>query len=463
MSRPIGSILSVARSALSAHRKAIEVVSHNVSNSATEGYSRQRADLVTGPPAVMPDGVFGSGVRIADVSRARDAVLDRSFRREAGISAGADERLELLSRAEEILNEPTGDGIASDLDAFWSAWSDVANDPTLPTARTNLKSAASTLTRSLNLASERLDGIRDTAELRISDRVDEANSRLEEIASLNEKIVAAEAGGHTAGDLRDARDLALDELASLVSSQAVEEENGAVRVFVGGAAVVDGAEAGQLEERIAASGDLELGVVGRARPIADPGGALGALVGLRNQELPGIRGRLDQVASELVSRVNAVHDTGVNPAGATGVDFFDPAGTTAGTISLSAAVEADAGAIAAGTGDGAGTYLPGSTDVALELAGFRDTAQGPPLDASFGDAYAEFVGEVGRQAAAASRESEASANLQAQAETRRQRVSGVSTDEEMLDLIRHQQAFQAAARLVTTADEMVRSVLTMGA
>jgi flagellar hook-associated protein 1 FlgK len=177
-------------------------------------------------------------------------------------------------------------------------------------------------------------------------------------------------------------------------------------------------------------------------------------------DLPDVRSRLDELAGALVAEVNALHATGTNPDGDTGVDFFDPAGTTAWTMSLSAEVAASPDAVAAGTADTAGDYRGGANDVALALAGLRDAVLAPLGDTPGGYAR-DLVSSVGQSVRSALDAVEVQETLADQAEIRRMSFSGVSVDEELVRMIQFQTAYQAAARVVSTADEMLQSLFAM--
>jgi flagellar hook-associated protein 1 FlgK len=234
---------------------------------------------------------------------------------------------------------------------------------------------------------------------------------------------------------------------------------------------------------------VALGRVGDADPLPQADGTLGAIVTVLNSDLPDIRSKLDALAKGLVNAVNYLHTSGWTAAGdalgnanwnvatpPTGsrVNFFDPARTTAASISISAEVSANAGVIASGTTQNA----PGDNSLALALGALRSSSGiaalqtsmgaatfaaqvGLPGTSTFGDSFRSTVANLGTQASSAERSASVYETLAGQAETRRSSVSGVSIDEELTLLMRHQQAFQAASRLVTTADEMAQTLLQM--
>lgn len=464
-------ILNIARTALSAQRKAMEISSNNLSNSGTEGYTRQRAILSPHEATPLPSGMYGSGVQVENVQRVRDSFLDASFRDQASSTSYSEQRSDLLSRVESALNEPSDSGLSASLDAFWSSWSDLANDPTSTTARSAVQERGRQVASTFQQIDARLDDSRTAAESRLEGQIRTLNEKAERIAELNSKIVSEESSGITAPNLRDARDLALDEMSDIVDLKVSEQENGSVTVFTDGLNLVDGDDAETLEAKKDGSGDFELQLKGSSRAISDPGGSAGAIMDFLNDTLPGYVSDLDKMAKNLVEETNAIHrndsepEEGVNPNGNFDVDFFDTTDADAkeaGGIELSSAVANDEQEIVAGSGDGSGNYLAGNNDIALRMADLRDTTLSALDDKSFNGYYSDdVVGQVGVDASEARKRSETDSALLSQISERRARKHGVSTDEEMIDLIRHQRAFTAAARMVTTADEMMQTMLDM--
>lgn len=453
----IGGILSAAARALVTHQKAMAVTTHNISNAETEGYSRQRAVLGTSEPMITPDGLIGTGVELKDIERMRDPLLDDIYRGETSTASFHGERAEQLGRIEQVFGEPSDTGLMAALDAFWNAWSDLATDPLSDAARSVVRERGLALSDRFWQLSAGLSDIKTAGHHRVDGLVARTNELASHIASLNGRIVSAEAGGAQAGDLRDARDTALDELGELVDIQVVGRDNGGIGVYIEGQALVDGTSTRSLV-RATAGGSTELRFEGRSTPIRAPGGRIGALIGVIEDELAAAQTQLDGLAGDLVARVNALHRTGVNASGDTDIPFFDPAGTTANNVRLSAEVQGDPAAIAAGTGAADGSYQAGENDVALEIQRLRDVPAGSGVLA---ERYTELVARTGSKVASAESSAEVHETLARQADTRRKSVSGVSVDEELTIMIRQQAAFGAAARIVGRADEMLQTLLGM--
>lgn len=461
----LGSILNIARNAISANQTAVRVASHNIANAGTEGYTRQVVRMVETRPDQTTLGRLGTGVRIYDISRVRDTLLDTSYRKEAGQSAAFELRHELLSSIEEVFGEPSETGLASSLDAFYSSWSDLAQDPGNDSARRVVIQRANHVASTLNNFSTTLDGMAHAARSRLETTVQEVNRTTEQIAKINGLIVSQESGGTTASDLRDQRDRLLDSLSQLGTVRVTERETGSVAVYLENSLVVDGTMA----KPIAASGEPPTVTLGSSAlyPPAE-GSVLGELVAALTTRIPAIQGRLDDLAEALVVQTNALQTAGVQTDGTPGTNFFDPASTSARNISVIGTAESIA------TSDDPAQPL--NNRIAMATAAMRSKpSQNTIALGIWTPAHAELLGGLSGAEHYRATVTELAVNtnvaadsaivhqtLAEQIETRRKSVSGVSTDEELIRVMQHQQAYTAAARLVTVVDEMMQTVLGLG-
>jgi flagellar hook-associated protein 1 FlgK len=414
-------------------------------------------------------------------------MLDANYRREAASAEGFGLRRDVLGQIESIFGEPSDQALSGAMDAFWSSWSDLANNPGSPAAQAVVRQRGVDVASTLNRFASQLNDAEVNLRNRLAASVDEVNQLARQLGELNGQITAAEVSGTQAPDLRDARDRIADQLSKIAGGRVMEQSNGTLSFVIGGVSIVDGNTARPVEIR--PGSPVALGLVGAADPLPQADGTLGAMVTLLNADIPDVRTRLDALAKGLVNAVNYLHTSGWTAAGdalgnanwnvatpPTGsrVNFFDPARTTAASISISAEVSANAGVIAAGTTQNA----PGDNSLALALGALRASSGiaalqtsmggatfaaqvGLPGTSTFGDSFRSTVGSLGTKASAAGSSASVYETLAGQAETRRSSVSGVSIDEELTLLMRHQQAFQAASRLVTTADEMAQTLLQM--
>lgn len=451
----IGSILATARTAMIAQQAGVQVTSHNIANASVEGYSRQRAQFATNAPNIQPNAVFGTGVYVHDVSRMRETFLDTAFRDASTDASGYRRRFEMMSQVEGLFMEPSDAGLGASLDAFYSSWADLANNPMNDTARSVVRESAVSVIAHFRRLNVGLEQIRSSGMSRVAQEVAELNHMTSQVAQLNTRILATESGGNEASDLRDARDRALDRIAELVPAQVMHRADGSVAVGVNGALLVDGSEAVAL--RLDTTGAMPTLRTSRNVEIPVTTGSLGGALQVLRHDIPTARRTLDDIAAQFVASVNGVHAAGMGPAGQS-VNFFNPDGLSAGTIQLSAEVQSNIRHIAAGTpgtdADGNPVYRAGATDIAWQLSELRTVG---PTHAS----YTTLVTDVGMSVRSSADARTVQETLAFQAGLRRTSVSGVSIDEEMVNLIRYQNAYAAAARVISTADEMLQTVLGM--
>lgn len=476
----ITALLSIARTAISTHSATMQTIGQNVANAQTEGYSRQRVTLRALDPVNFPYGNIGTGVTIGDIARARDTVLDGNYRVETERSGYYSSRRDALDRIGEVLGEPGTTALSSQLDAFWGSWSDLANAPTSPSARSLVVQRGRTVATTLNGLASRLQGEDQGARTRLADSVSEFNTLTTGIAQLNARIVPAEVGGHPANDLRDERDRLVDRLSQLGETRVIERKDGSLAVYLGSTTVVDGNDAHALEVRPTTTGGVALALTGEVNVLPTTGGKLAGYASLVNSDIPSLQAKLDALAAGLVSTVNAAHRTGwsatgdaINGGGAwtsppvagqgSQVDFFDPTKTTALEMRLWGPLEQDPSLVAAGNVQNA----TGNNVVALQMAGLRDAtssllrAGSTTQTTSFADYWREATTTVALDTRAAEQGASAAEVLVQQSDTRRQSVSGVSVDEEMISMMKTQQAYAAAAKLVSAADEMLQTLLSL--
>jgi flagellar hook-associated protein 1 FlgK len=499
----LSSILSVARTALNYQQSVIQTAGHNIANAETAGYSRQRVDAQASTPQFFTYGTIGTGVEIDDVRRARDTLLDVSYRREAGGYGAASLRQELLSSVEQVLGEPSEDGLASAMDAFWSSWSELSAQPTSSAARSVVQQSARNVVTLLNGFDARLGDLRSQTQIRLDDGLTELNGLTKTIAELNGRIVEAEVGGHMANDLRDQRDLAIDKLSQLGDVRVLPQKDGSVAVVLGSTTVVDGINSKPLRLAAGTGTTVALATVDQPdEPTLPLGGRMQTMLDFLNVELADTQERLDATANTLARAVNTIHQLGNDGTAATPyLSFFvdrtndayvagdpfasppTPGVITARNIGLNSQIERDPSKIATTS---ALANRPADNDVALALAGLRtasaitlggttlgtidftlpDRSVNPPgRKTTPGSSLADFYRATTSGLATKVKDAESTATvrqtLAEQADQRRQSVSGVNVDEELTALMRAQQAYAAAAKVVTAADEMMQTLIQM--
>lgn len=476
-------LLGIARSALLAHQTALQTVSNNIANAETPGYSRQEVQLTPSPTSRMTYGNVGTGVSITSIIRKRNVLLDDGVRTANGNAGYTDMKRDLLQRVEEVFGEPSEGGLVSAMDQFWNAWSDLSASPNSIAARSVVQQRGRQVAQTFNdldtaLTQQRMAGLEQAQAT-----VDRINSLATQVAELNGRI-AASGGGQPSNELLDQRDLVLDELSRVAGSRTIPQADGNISVMMGNSTLVDGSTAVPLTLYLQTPSpapttpltDVPVKVrLGDAlTPLGQLAGELKAISETLNDTIPGLRTRIDQMANQLATSVNTVHSGGyvfsgnTIPGTAAG-NFFD-AGTVsnpvrAATLSLTTAVAQDSSKIAA-SGN-----INGPTDntVARNLASLRiaenvvsyTSSTGAVEQGTFGGFFRGVLTRLGAETAAAADSADVANTLVSQAEARRQSVSGVNTDEELVTMLRVQQSYQAATKLVKTADEMLQTLLSM--
>jgi flagellar hook-associated protein 1 FlgK len=444
------SSLSIGASGLYAAQRAVEVAAHNVANANNEAFTRQRVTVQSALPTpgtagLRGDGDRGTGVTVLEVSRLRDRLSDVSFRTEASVTGAADARADTLSRADSLLGT-FGDGAPEDLSTFLAAWNQLSLTPTDSSARTSVIAAGQRLASSLNSAAQQLTTVGHEVALRVTDDVDELNGLLGSVAKLNDQIVEAQISSRSPNDLLDQRDAALDRIARLTGAKIDPQADGSVTVSVAGVDLVSGITA----QTVTTSGTEPVTVAVNGTTLSF-GGEIGGYVATVGVDLPAYRAQLDALAVGLRDAVNAAHQAGTGADGSTGVAFFT--GTDALSLAVDPGLTEDRVAASA-----SGAAADGNNALAIAAALRTGVAVG---SATFGDALRSFGGRVGQASSDARRNAHTAEASLGAAQAARSSLNGVSVDEEMVDLVKFQHSYEAAARVISVADSMLDKLIEM--
>ncbi len=460
MSLSIG--MDTAIKALRAQQLAVDVASHNIANANSPGFSRQRLLLrpigLDGSDHFSRDALLGKtgyGVDASDVNRVRDIFLDFQLRQAIGGEHQFQAEGGALSRAELTFNDPTDDGLSGLLSNFWNSWHDVVNDPEGSPARTTLVNSTNTLTARIRTAYQDLTTQRKDLNFQVASVADKINSAASEIAQLNVQIKKVELNGDKANDLRDRRDLLLDQLAQTGDISYSEQPDTSVLVYYGNheLVVAGDARAVHAEDDPTNPGMNHLVFNVDNAEVKVTSGELRGLLDARDKDLPNLITKLNDFANGLMAQINAIHQTGYGLDNTTGLDFLT--GTGASDIAINAVLEANPHQIATG---GAANQ-PGDGSVALAIANLQlaNTMSGSTM--TFDTYYGNMVSVLGADVARAQGLQQSSNLLNSHLEGMRQSVAGVNLDEEMTNLQSAQHAYDAAARVITTIDEMLDQLI----
>jgi flagellar hook-associated protein 1 FlgK len=303
--------LRLALTALEAHRRGLELSAQNAANVNTEGYSRQRLDLVNiGAPAVpalwSKFAGDGGGVKVEAVTRFRDQFMEIRAALEHGSLAGIDAARATMERIQQMFDEPSDTGIGKQMADFWSGFDDVANHPDDPSSRTQLLERASTLVTTLNGTSRQLSQLASDQTSELASTVAEINATSAAVAQLNDSIKANTIAGIPVNDLMDQRDLFANKLASLSGATVRTGEFGQVGVYVSGNALVQEGHASSLVLDTTGASPVVRWTSDNSAANFSSGKAGGELQAI-NVTIPAYLARVDNVATTLRDSVNGLH------------------------------------------------------------------------------------------------------------------------------------------------------------
>lgn len=205
--------LNIGRSGLTVSQRTVDVTSHNIANVNTEGYSRQRAEIVTSRPSSSYSyGQLGTGAQVEAIERIRDKFLDYQYRNQNSVYGSAYIKNDVLYQIETVFNEPTDTGISTVIGQMFDAWQELSKTPNSSNLRTVVVQQSLTLTDAINSTYRSLDDIQKNCQSLLKNNAIDANSLLDQISDLNDQIRGVTAAGQNPNDLMDKRDKLIDEL-----------------------------------------------------------------------------------------------------------------------------------------------------------------------------------------------------------------------------------------------------------
>jgi flagellar hook-associated protein 1 FlgK len=436
--------ISTLSSALRSFQRSLDVTGQNIANVNTKGYARQRVELKSLPSIDFYSGGWrqlGSGVTISSISNARSEILDGQMGSALSRQGKGAALAEGLSGIDAIYGEPSDSGLSAGLGRLFDAWSNLAANPSEPAWKQEVQSAGRGLAELFNRTAA---GLADHSAIQ-SEEFGLGFQRLrdlaEDTARLNGEIRSSMALGGSPNELINQRQAALEEMAQIGGATWRMDGQGMATVYLGSEVILQGESVSDLQ----ASG-MSISVQGRSAAL--PGGSLAGMKDARAQAESQVAS-LDRLANEIRDRVNALHQNGPN-----GLAFFDPAGSGSAGIRLAAEVADDPSLINAGS-----EAKDGDGSLAEAIAGLRDESLAGLGGRTIEGFYQALT--IGLSAQAESAEGQADiAEAQAAAlEARRGEQMGVNLDEEMAEMVKLQRSYQAAARALTTIDQLTEELL----
>ncbi len=452
-------ILNIGYQALTAERTALDVTSNNISNANTVGYSKEDVNFQQTDSVKTKDGRLGTGVIVQSIQRQRDAFVDNELRNSQSAYGSDNMESQLLSQVESIINEPSDSSISTSLDNFFNAFNNLSANPEDEGLRESTVQAATTLSQQISTKYQSLKSMQASLSDDITNRVNSINTITEQIADLNKSILAESAAGGSPNDLMDKRDSEVDQLTQLADVRVSVDSTGSYNVSIGGTQVVSRSDYVELGTSTD-NQTTQIITKNSKSPVTISSGELAGILTIQNSTLPSYMSKLDTLASTLISQVNTLHKagyglqdqaTGVIP---TGNNFFD--GNSATTIQVDPKIMSNLSNLAASI-DG----TPGNNDIASAISELRDKKVLNGDSTSITQYYDSFVTQVGADSQSAASSADGQKLVTTQLQNQQDSVSGVSLDEETTNLIKFQNSYAAAAKVIMTVNSMYDTLMNM--
>lgn len=551
MTANIFSALNIAKLGLQTNQMAIETTGHNIANVQTEGFSRQEVSIEAQRARRVGLAFLGSGVRATNITREFDQFLFNQILGESSTLGNYDIRNTFFERLETIMNESSGVSLNNAMSEFFTAFDDLASNPTNLAARTAVLQAGETLSLVFSQTSTALFQQRMNIDDAIQAEVTEINEMLSEVAELNRSIIQMENGNTPANDLKDQRDLLVKKISEKLDVQLIDTNDSKTMLALSnGAPLVVGdtvfrlSAIANLDNRGFMDIHVDNGIGGTTNVTAAiQDGEVRGYLDMRDVETLGLTRQLDSLAAGLMGQVNGVHMAGLGLDGSSGNAFFEQLTPTvvassqnlgtavvtatnaspstvivdnyqiqftgAGTFDLynqttntiegsfafaagvpfnianGLAVTITGAPVAGDTADitvsqDAATNMGLSSTVLNDIdkiaAGSSGIADGGNAlnisniqnqmmftsggftpgsgTATFDGFYNSMIAGLGSGSRSSQVILKQQEGVMLQLNTQRESISGVSLDEEMVNLIKFQQAYAASARMVTVIEEM---------
>lgn len=476
---------SIATTGMLVNQAGLTVCSHNISNVETSGYSRQR--MISTDLTVLQSGALGTGTTLESVQRARDQYLDRSYRQQNAELGYWTAKTTTLTDIQEVLNElesddgTSDDGLQQAITDFFDSWEDLSTDPSSTESRTAVLSAAQALMDMVSQINDQLTELQEDCVTKLEDAVNDVNDYAQQIADLNVQIKELEAQDVDANDLRDQRDLLLDELSLLTNLSVSEQDDGMVDVSISGIPLVQGSTSYTLE----CTGDgsttdllavrsvefdttvkISSGCMEAYLEDADQTGMATIdeteipynLTASSDSNISNMWQALNDIITTIAYKVNELQTSGVDANGDTGVEMFvaidDTQPLSLSNIQVNS--DLDYNNVVAGT-----TGESEDNTIATEIAELDEGEyfQYDGLTMDFSDFYQNVVSWVGTAGEEAESAYDNQSLLVDSVDTQRQSLSSVSLDDEMSKVIQYQQVYNASAQVLSTLDSLLEGLI----
>ncbi|MDR7856922.1 flagellar hook-associated protein FlgK [Tissierella sp.] len=458
---------------LLASQRALYTTNHNIDNASTKGYSRQQIDQKATNPFLMPGiGFLGTGTEIYNVQRVRDSFVDFKYWNEMAPMGEWEVKKNALTEMEKLMGEPSNSSFRQYMDDFYSSLDEMSKNPSDIAYREPVRENAIAFTKHVQETIKRLRDVKKETEYEIETKVKYVNSLSERIAGLNKQIYSQEIDGKQANDLRDRRELLVDELSKIVNVRVNESSDGKYEISVNGISIVDHMNTNKMFLKKTTVGvedtyDILWENGGDANPKS---GELKGLLdmiqgdgqGNTYRGIPYYMEQLNDFAKGFADKFNELHRKGYGigesrGAGVDGIDFFTYTSDeeAAATLGVNQDIIDDIKKIAAASISGGAAEDNGNLLALVKQRESRDFFSGAVSQGTPDDFIKAMLSSMAVDSLQSKRLYATQELMQKNVETKRASISGVSLEEEMADMVKFQHVYVAASKMISTMDALL--------
>lgn len=448
-------LFEISKSGMHVAERSLSTTAHNLVNANTPGYSRQRvenAPVQSGQPGTN----VGLGVRIAQVNRLRNDLIDTQMLGKRMDMGYMQSKAAIFEQLEASLASDSGGDLDVYMGRVFDAFSRLASDPQDISVRNALLSDARQLTDKFSDMSNSIALSSGLAMQDISEHVGEVNKLLKDLAALNKAIVHGQAKGTPDFASLDLQMRKLDQLSEIVGFDKLIAENGSLELRIGGTQVLGSSGASTIRiDADTTTNSLHLRLSDSGKLVRPDGGRLAGSIEMYTREIPALNERLNAIATSFATRVNDIHRTGYGIADENVRNFFDPDFTSAADLRISNSIQQNVRHIASSSVAGES----GNGEIAHAMADLRNELA---IDGrKFVDAAIGLISAPGSNVNELRLTMETRSSEIRMLEVQQEREAGVNVDEELAMLIQYQNAYQGAARVLSSAQQMYDTLLSI--
>jgi flagellar hook-associated protein 1 FlgK len=428
---------------------------NNVANVNTPGYSRLRPVLIESNPVVEGSVTYGQGVTLQKLESLRDPILQLRIQNETQQQGQLNAFVSAMQQAQVRFTSSSSD-IGSQISNSFSSLSQLSTDPTNLSLRQGVLTAAGNMATVFNNTSNSLTQQQTNIDSNVTQAVQQVNTLTGQIAGLNTRISQLQGVGQDASAFVDQRDTLIGQLSGLIDVSTIRSDNGLTLTTSTGSPLVVGGQSFALSTQTNASGLQDVYAQGVDITAKLTSGELGGSIEVRDQKIPALLSSLDTLAAGLANALNTANKTGFDLNGNPGGNLFVPPPVSGKGAAANIAVQITDPSLIAASSDGS----PGSNGNVAVLSAVQN--QGVAGGQTPTDYYSNIVFGVGNDVSNGSAELTSTQLVLNQLQDQRGSISGVNLNEEAANMVQYQNAYTAAAKVVTTVNDMLYIVINMG-